>query len=368
MQSVRARCWRESPGSTTEHPAGAELRAGGEPAGAAQPRAARDVQLPPSARSFLTPPREPALDADLAWLAASGARIILCTDPDYPPLLGKPPGRPRRSNLLGSAPALASPQLAMVGSAQPHASGVTNGARVRACCAPPGSRVTSGLAVGIDACQHEGRLSRARVAATGSRSVYPQRTEGLAARIRVRGALLSESASAPRGLRQHFRGATESSAASASAPLVVSSQHAIAARSSPRSLAAGTGTRSVLRSGLHHSPVSRVATKLIRDGAKLVEEAADVLAELRISVPERTLTGARGDPRKPPALDKEEKGVMRSALNRRPLDVLVAARALAPEVIASIAADTRAPGRVGAFRAAAMAVTLNDGLARSRHP
>ena len=95
------------------------------PVRAAERRAARDVQLPASARGFLSCPDEPALDADLAWLAESGARIMLCTDPDYPPLLGETAGAPAALYLLGSAPALASPQLAMVGSRSPTPSGLT---------------------------------------------------------------------------------------------------------------------------------------------------------------------------------------------------------------------------------------------------
>src|SRR5438874_616166 len=95
MDAIRARALlARAPGLSAEHLRALMLAAGGEPARAAERRAAREVQLPPATRGFLGSPDEAALDADLAWLAASGARIILCTDPDYPPLLGQSAGAP----------------------------------------------------------------------------------------------------------------------------------------------------------------------------------------------------------------------------------------------------------------------------------
>jgi len=102
--------------------------------------------------------------------------------------------------------------------------------------------------------------------------------------------------------------------------------------------------------GSIHSPVSRGCHQLIRDGAKLVEEAADVLAELRISVPKETLTGARSDPQKPPALDKEYEMLL-DALGFEPatIDVLVARTRLAPESVASMLLILELQGRVAAL-------------------
>src|SRR5256884_7670740 len=162
------------------------LGAGGEPARAAERRAAREVQLPPAARGFLSSPDEAALDADLAWLAASGARIILCTDPDYPPLLGQSAGAPAALYVLGSTPALSSPQLAMVGSRSPTPSGRTTAHEFAAWFARAGLTVTSGLALGIDAASHEGALSveglTVAVCGTGLDRVYPRGPRAVADR------------------------------------------------------------------------------------------------------------------------------------------------------------------------------------------
>src|SRR5260370_18634388 len=105
MDAIRARALlARVRGLSAEHLRALSAAADGEPARAAEPRAARDLQLPAAARSFLAAPDEPALDADLAWLAASGARIILGPDPHYPPLLGQTAGAPAALHLLRSAP------------------------------------------------------------------------------------------------------------------------------------------------------------------------------------------------------------------------------------------------------------------------
>src|SRR5256885_15768615 len=96
MDAIRARALlARAPGLSAEHLRALMLAAGGEPARAAQPHAAREVQLPPAARGFLSSPDEAAIEADLAWLAQSGAPIILFTDPDYPPQIGRASCRER---------------------------------------------------------------------------------------------------------------------------------------------------------------------------------------------------------------------------------------------------------------------------------
>src|SRR2546430_11886737 len=107
MDAIRARALlARAPGLSAEHLRALMLAAGGEPARAAERRAARKVQLPPAARGFLSSPDEAALAADLAWLAASGARHSLCTEPGYSPLLGHSAGAAAAPHLLRSTPAL----------------------------------------------------------------------------------------------------------------------------------------------------------------------------------------------------------------------------------------------------------------------
>jgi DNA processing protein len=81
-----------------------------------------------------------------------------------------------------------------------------------------------------------------------------------------------------------------------------------------------------------------------------VEEAADVLAELRISVPKETLTGAPSDLQKPPALDKEYEMLLDAlGFEAATIDVLVARTRLGPDSVASMLLILELQGRVAAL-------------------
>ena len=153
--------------------------------------------LPPSARAFLAAPDDAAIDADLAWIEAQWRApradhlrrtIRRCsrTSVAAPPVL----------YVLGDVAALSSPQLAMVGSRNPTASGRSTARDFATFFARAGLTITSGLALGIDAASHEGALERQRPHHCGvrlrARLVYPRQNAALAARIREHGALVSE--------------------------------------------------------------------------------------------------------------------------------------------------------------------------------
>src|SRR5215469_3869677 len=71
--------------------------------------------LPESARQFLRSPPRTAVEADLAWITRSGARLVPCTSSIYPPLLAAVSDAPAVLYVLGDAAVLARSQLAMVG-------------------------------------------------------------------------------------------------------------------------------------------------------------------------------------------------------------------------------------------------------------
>ncbi len=325
--------------------------AGGEPARAVEARVAREVDLPAAARSFLGAPDEEILAADLAWLAQSGAQIVLASDAQYPELLKESSGPPAALYVLGSVAALGSAQLAMVGSRNPTPAGRSTAREFAAWFARAGLTVTSGLALGIDAASHEGALAEGitvAVCATGLDRVYPQEHAGLAARIRENGALVSEFPPGTAPLRQHFPRRNRIISGLALGTLVVeAARHSgllITAR-----LAAECGREVFAIPGSIHSPVSRGCHQLIKDGAKLVEEAADVLMELKISFSKEGLTPAARAPEKPPALDKEYEMLL-DALGFEPatIDSLVARTSLPGESVASMLLILELEGRVAA--------------------
>jgi DNA processing protein len=327
--------------------------AGGEPQRALEGRVVRAAQLSPAARDFMSAPAESAIADDLSWLGRSGAQILLYTDPEYPPLLRQIAAPPAALYVLGSAAALSSPQLAMVGSRSPTPAGRTTAHEFAAWFVRAGLTVTSGLAVGIDAASHEGALAgggqTVAVCGTGLDLVYPPEHHGLAQRIAAHGALISEFPPGTGPARANFpRRNRIISGLSVGTLVVEAARHSgslITAR-----LAVESGREVFAIPGSIHSALSRGCHQLIKQGAKLVEEAADVLSELQISVPKEPLTAQSMAAPKPRVLDKEYEMLL-DALGFEPatIDTLVARTQLPGESVASMLLILELEGRVASL-------------------
>jgi DNA processing protein len=326
---------------------------GGEPQRALETRVVRSVDLPAALRSFLRSPDESAIAADLAWLEASGARIILCTDTDYPPLLRETSAAPAVLYVLGSVAVLASAQLAMVGSRNPTPGGRSTARAFASWFARAGLTVTSGLALGIDAASHEGALAgggvTVAVCGTGLDRVYPAEHAALAARIAQSGALVSEFPPGTAPLRGHFPRRNRIISGLSLGTLVVEAARKSGSLITAR-LAGEAGREVFAIPGSIHSPLSRGCHQLIKQGAKLVEEAADVWSELKISLPKERLMPAPVEREAPVELDKEYEMLL-DALGFEPttIDVLVDRTHLPGESVASMLLILELEGRVTAL-------------------
>jgi len=326
---------------------------GGEPQRVFEPRILRALDLAAPARAFLGAPDEAAIAADLAWLEASGALIVLCTDPDYPPQLAQISGAPAALYVLGSVAALAAPQLAIVGSRSPTPTGRHTARAFAAWFARAGLTVTSGLALGIDAAGHEGALEAGgqtvAVCGAGLDRVYPAEHAALAARIRAHGALVAEfpPGSAPR--RAHFPLRNRIISGLSLGTLVVEAARRSGSLITAR-LAAEAGREVFAIPGSIHSPLARGCHQLIKQGAKLVEEAADVISELNFSVPKEPLRKPQSAPPEAAALDNEYEMLL-DALGFEPatIDILVARTQLRSESVASMLLILELQGRVAAL-------------------
>lgn len=302
------------------------------------------VHLPPAARAFLASPDEAAIDEDLAWIEANHATLIPCTCADYPELLARTSRAPALLYVLGDQRVLHTPQLAIVGSRSPTANGRETARRFAEFFSRAGITITSGLALGIDAASHEGALKghgvTIAVCGTGLDRVYPRRNAKLAALIRERGALVSEFPPGKGPLPEHFPqrnriisglsfGTLVVEAARASGSLITA-QHALE-----------QGREVFAIPGSIHSPLSRGCHKLIREGAKLVESAEDVLSEVLNFLQPQALArmsphpGGLGDT--PAALDKDYE-ILLDALGFEPagIDVLVARTGIPSASVASM--------------------------------
>ncbi len=235
-------------------------------------------------QDWLAAPDCAAIGRDLAWAAQSPRRLLLWTDPDYPPLLRAIEAPPPLLFVHGDVEALGWPALAIVGSRKPTPAGRETARDFARHLAASGFGVVSGLALGIDAEAHRGALEAegrtVAVFGTGLDRVYPAVNRELAHTIVAGGgALVSELPTRTPVLAENFPRRNRILAGLALGTLVVEAALKSGSLITAR-FAAEQGREVFAIPGSIHNPMARGCHALIRDGAKLVETAADILAEL----------------------------------------------------------------------------------------
>lgn len=268
-----------------------------------QGAAALDSVVSRAQREALTRPTEAlqaAIDRAWDWLQAQepdGAvrRIVTLADADYPPALLQIADPPLLLYTLGPAhlhlrDVDSTRSLAIVGSRNPTPQGATDARLFARALAEAGLTIVSGLALGIDGAAHEGALDGMRDApdappatvalvGTGLDRVYPARHRALAHRIAARGLIVSEFPLGTPPLTPNFPRRNRLIAGLAHGTLVVEAALASGSLITAR-LAAEQGREVFAIPGSIHAPQSRGCHALIRQGAKLVESAQDILEEL----------------------------------------------------------------------------------------
>jgi len=230
-----------------------------------------------------------AIETALNWSTEPGNRILTLADSDYPQALLSSADPPVLLYLKGRVELLNRPGFAIVGSRNATPQGEANAEAFAAALAEAGLTVVSGLALGIDAAAHRGALSAAgggdragstiAVIGTGANRVYPARNRELARVIAQQGVILSEFPLDTPALAANFPRRNRLIAGLSQGCLVVEA----AARSGSlitARLAAEAGRDVFAVPGSIHSPLSKGCHQLIKQGAKLVESAQDVLEEL----------------------------------------------------------------------------------------
>lgn len=251
------------------------------------PRSALAAVVGPAAANALATPA-PEIDRHCeslaAWVAGGPRReVVALGDPRYPPRLLQTPDPPLVLFVLGDATLLAEPSIAIVGSRHPSAQGSDNARRFARELSQRGLLVVSGLALGIDGAAHEGALSlpapTLAVVGTGLDRVYPARHHDLAHRIAEHGALVSEFLPGTPPLRENFPQRNRVIAGLTLGTLVVEAAPRSGSLITAR-LAGEYGREVFAVPGSIHAVQARGCHALIREGAKLVESADDVLEEV----------------------------------------------------------------------------------------
>lgn len=343
-----------TPGLTAEHVHALAAEAGGIESALSRGVRGLKTELPATARSYLAAPDEAALAADLRWIQSSNARLVCCTSPQYPPLLARTPGAPAVLYVLGEVEVLSMAQLAMVGSRNPTAAGRSTASAFAACFARMGLTITSGLAFGVDAASHEGALAAdgltIAVCGCGLDEVYPPQHVALAARIRERGAMVSEFPPGTPPLGTHFPQRNRIISGLSLGTLVVEAARHSGSLITARH-ACEQGREVFAIPGSIHNPLTRGCHKLIREGAKLVETAEDVIGELALALraqPETHRgTASAATASAASALDKEYE-ILLDALGFEPanIDILAERTGFPGESVASMLLILELEGRV----------------------
>jgi DNA processing protein len=229
-------------------------------------------------------PDPAAIDEALAWLEGERHHLVTWGDGDYPAMLREIPGPPLLLYVNGDPGLLQLPALAIIGSRNPTQGGARNAREFARHLAHQGFVIVSGMAQGIDAEAHRGALDGdGRTIAflgTGIDRVYPAGNRDLAHEIAARGALVTEYPLGAAPERWHFPERNRLISGLALGTLVVEAARRSGSLITAR-LAGEQGREIFALPGSIHNPLSRGCHALIRQGAKLVETASDILAELR---------------------------------------------------------------------------------------
>lgn len=222
------------------------------------------------------------IDAALAWASEPDNHILTLADASYPQALLDTADPPTVLYVKGDLSALARPALAIVGSRNATAQGIENARAFAATLAGGGLSIVSGLALGIDAAAHAGAIegggTTVAVIGTGADRMYPARNKALAQQIVAHGAIVSEFPLGTPAAAHNFPRRNRIISGLAQGVLVVEAAPGSGSLITAR-MANEQGREVFAIPGSIHSPLSRGCHQLIREGAKLVECAEDILEE-----------------------------------------------------------------------------------------
>ncbi len=285
-------------------------------------------------------------ESDIAWLAQPRCHLVTWTDADYPPLLRELTDAPVALYVQGDRALLTRPQLAVVGSRNPSPVGRENAAAFAKNLAGSGLTVTSGLALGVDGAAHRGALEAGTtiaVAGTGLDRVYPPRHRELAHAIVDAGAIVSEFPLGTPPRPENFPVRNRIISGLSLGVLVVEAAQQSGSLITAR-LAVEQGREVFAIPGSIHSPLARGCHALIRQGAKLVETANDILEELgplaALAVPAAHKSA--------PALSNEESELLRHlGYDSVHIDVIIERSGLTPDRVSSMLMMLELRGLIG---------------------
>lgn len=281
------------------------------------------------------------------WLQDAANRVLTLGDAGYPKAWLQLPDPPCLIYVKGRAELLNCEALAIVGSRNATPQGLANAESFARTLSDAGLTIASGLALGIDAAAHRGGLagqaSSVAVVGTGLDIVYPARNRDLARQIAAHGVIVSELPLGTPALGSNFPRRNRLISGLARGCLVVEAAQQSGSLITAR-LANEQGKEVFAIPGSIHSPLSKGCHLLIKQGAKLVESAQDILEELRLPL-------RSGSP--PPgacAADAQAQALLdRLGFDPCDIDTLCARCDLTSDVVSSLLTQLELEGLVAAL-------------------
>ena len=238
----------------------------------------------------LSGPPTPEITAQIErtehWCSESDNAIITLADSNYPAHLLTIPDPPTLLYVKGNPALLSSAGIAVVGSRNATRQGIIDAQQFSGTLSRTGLSVISGLAAGIDTAAHQGGLSgpgsTVAVIGTGADTVYPASNRDLAHKIAEQGCIVSEYALGTPPVASNFPRRNRIISGLSQGVLVIEAAAQSGSLITAR-MANEQGRDVFAIPGSIHSPFSKGCHLLIKQGAKLVETAQDIIDELQIS-------------------------------------------------------------------------------------
>ncbi|MDH5355373.1 MAG: DNA-processing protein DprA [Gammaproteobacteria bacterium] len=228
-------------------------------------------------------PDKQQVERELDWAKQPDNHIICYDDEAYPALLKETVNYPALLYASGNIDLLSTPQIAIVGSRNCSPGGAKNAFDFASFLSRSGLTITSGMATGIDAQAHLGALAATgktlAVTGTGLDRIYPSRNQQLAYDIHEKGLLISEFPLGTGPRSENFPRRNRILSGLSIATLVIEATQRSGSLITAR-LTLEQGREVFAIPGSIHNPQARGCHQLIRDGARLVEQASDIIDEL----------------------------------------------------------------------------------------
>ncbi|WP_413060766.1 DNA-processing protein DprA [Sphingomonas carotinifaciens] len=228
------------------------------------------------------PPPLAQVEREIAEVRRLGARHLFLGDPDYPRLLAHIDTAPPALIVRGDLSLARRPCVALVGARNASAAACRFARQLALALGQEGVTIVSGLARGIDTAAHAGSIDTGTVGviASGIDIAFPPENADLQQAVATRGLLLAEQPPGTEPRARHFPSRNRIIAGLATGTVVVEAAPKSGSLITAR-LATEMGRDVMAVPGSPLDPRAQGCNLLIRDGAILIQSAADILEQIR---------------------------------------------------------------------------------------